>query len=235
MLLFDRAFKKLIKQGELIVSDADGKVYRYGVPYPGRDPVAVRFTTKSTSRKIVMAPSLGAGEAYMDGRLVMEQGDIRLVRSGALGQRNLAYVEALRVAGVPGWRIMYLHIGTNILPILLADFLSAPALTGPAAPMVAFEFRHESWFAEDTYAVLRLHNAALCIADTEDLATPKISTADYGYLRLRREDYKKTDIERWAKFVQQQESKWKDAFVYFKHEESGIGPKLAKQMMEILD
>src|SRR6185312_4237823 len=76
MLLFDRAFKKLVKQGELIVSDADGKVYRYGAPYPGRDPVVVRFTTKSTPRRIVMAPALGAGEAYMDGRLVMEQGDI---------------------------------------------------------------------------------------------------------------------------------------------------------------
>jgi peptide/nickel transport system permease protein len=50
------------------------------------------------------------------------QGDIRLVRSAALGQRNLAYVEALRVTGVPGRRIMYLHIGRNILPILLADF-----------------------------------------------------------------------------------------------------------------
>ncbi|WP_116091050.1 SAM-dependent methyltransferase [Sphingomonas crusticola] len=76
MLLFDRAFKKLISQGELTVTDADGKVYHYGSPYPGRDPVAVRFTNKSTSRKIVMSPSLGAGEAYMDGRLVMEQGDI---------------------------------------------------------------------------------------------------------------------------------------------------------------
>ncbi len=54
--------------------------------------------------------------------LLNVQGDIRLVRSGALGQRNLAYVEALRVAGVPGWRIMYLHIARNILPILLADF-----------------------------------------------------------------------------------------------------------------
>jgi len=76
MLLFDRAFKKLIKQGELIVTDAGGKLYRYGEPYPGRDPVHVRFTDRSTPRKIVMAPSLGAGEAYMDGRLVMEQGDI---------------------------------------------------------------------------------------------------------------------------------------------------------------
>lgn len=54
--------------------------------------------------------------------LLNVQGDIRLVRSGALGQRSLPYVEALRLAGVPGWRIMYLHIGRNILPILLADF-----------------------------------------------------------------------------------------------------------------
>lgn len=54
--------------------------------------------------------------------LLNVQGDIRLVRSAALGQRNLPYVEALRLAGVPGWRIMYLHIGRNILPILLADF-----------------------------------------------------------------------------------------------------------------
>jgi peptide/nickel transport system permease protein len=54
--------------------------------------------------------------------LLNVQGDIRLVRSAALGQRNLAYIEALRVTGVPGWRIMYLHIGRNILPILLADF-----------------------------------------------------------------------------------------------------------------
>jgi cyclopropane-fatty-acyl-phospholipid synthase len=76
MLLFDRAFKKLIKQGELIVTDAGGKVYRYGTPYPGRDPVHVRFTDRSTPRRIVMAPSMGAGEAYMDGRLVMERGDI---------------------------------------------------------------------------------------------------------------------------------------------------------------
>ena len=76
MLLFDRAFTKLIKQGELIVTDVRGKVYRYGTPYPGRDPVKVRFTDRSTPRKIVMAPSLAAGEAYMDGRLVMEQGDI---------------------------------------------------------------------------------------------------------------------------------------------------------------
>jgi len=59
-------------------------------------------------------------------------------------------------------------------------------------------------------------------------------TADYGYLRLRREDYQRGDVESWANFVREQKSNWKDAFVYFKHEESGIGPKLAKQMIALL-
>jgi len=76
MRLFDKAFQRLIKKGELIVTSASGREYRYGSPYPRRDPVRVRFTDKSTPTKVVLAPSLGAGEAYMDGRLVMEQGDI---------------------------------------------------------------------------------------------------------------------------------------------------------------
>jgi len=76
MRLFDKAFKKLIKQGELIVTSSSGKEYRYGKPFPGRSPVHVRFTDKSTPRKIVMSPSLGAGEAYMDGRMLLERGDI---------------------------------------------------------------------------------------------------------------------------------------------------------------
>jgi len=56
-----------------------------------------------------------------------------------------------------------------------------------------------------------------------------------GYLRLRREDYEKSDVERWAKFTREQEARWRDVFVYFKHEESGIGPKLAAQMMQIIE
>ena len=98
----------------------------------------------------------------------------------------------------------------------------------------AFEFRHESWFDDEIFELLKSRSIALCIADTDTIATPKKITADYGYLRLRREDYTKSDVERWANFVREQKLNWKDAFVYFKHEESGIGPKLAKQMMELL-
>ena len=98
----------------------------------------------------------------------------------------------------------------------------------------AFEFRHDSWFDDEIFEILKSRNIALCIADTEKLETPTVTTADYGYLRLRREDYEKSDVERWAKFTREQEAKWRDVFVYFKHEESGIGPKLAVQMIEML-
>ena len=99
----------------------------------------------------------------------------------------------------------------------------------------AFEFRHNSWFDEEVFKLLESRNIALCIADTDATATPRKVTADYGYLRLRREDYAASDVERWAEFVRNQKNAWQDAFVYFKHEESGIGPKLATEMMKILD
>jgi uncharacterized protein YecE (DUF72 family) len=98
----------------------------------------------------------------------------------------------------------------------------------------AFEFRHESWFDDEVFELLKSRNIALCIADTDTIATPKKTTADYGYLRLRREDYEASDVESWTDFVRDQKPTWNDAFVYFKHEESGIGPKLARQMIELL-
>jgi len=59
-------------------------------------------------------------------------------------------------------------------------------------------------------------------------------SADFGYLRLRREDYQKADIVRWVEFIEAQKERWSHAFVYFKHEESGKGPQLANQMLEEL-
>jgi uncharacterized protein YecE (DUF72 family) len=103
----------------------------------------------------------------------------------------------------------------------------------PAGLRAAFEFRHPSWFDEEVFAVLNSKNIALCIAESEDLTTPVVATADYGYLRLRR-DYTDADMERWAKAIGENEKVWPDVFVYLKHEESGIGPKLAKQLMGIV-
>ncbi|UAK24237.1 SAM-dependent methyltransferase [Sphingomonas nostoxanthinifaciens] len=76
MGLFDRAFTRLIKAGELTAIDRHGGEHRYGAPHPGRDPVVIRFIDRRTPSRIVARPSLGAGEAYMDGRLLMERGDV---------------------------------------------------------------------------------------------------------------------------------------------------------------
>lgn len=104
----------------------------------------------------------------------------------------------------------------------------------PPTLRAAFEFRHTSWLDDETFELLRLKNVSLCVADSEKLSTPVVATANYGYLRLRREDYQPEDITRWATAIQQQASNWSDAYVYFKHEESGIGPKLARQLQELL-
>ena len=85
----------------------------------------------------------------------------------------------------------------------------------------AFEFRSASWFNEEVYAALRQHNAALCLAESEDLSTPAIATADWGYLRLRRDDYSAADLRRWANLA----SQWTETFTAFKHEDTGRGPK----------
>jgi uncharacterized protein YecE (DUF72 family) len=99
----------------------------------------------------------------------------------------------------------------------------------------AFEFRHESWLDEEIFALLKSCNVALCIADTEKLSTPRVVTADYGYLRLRREDYSSEDVASWTSFVRENEASWQDAFIYFKHEEAGIGPRLAKEMRALFE
>lgn len=115
-----------------------------------------------------------------------------------------------------------------------AQVLNAFLAELPNGIRAAFEFRHDSWLDDEIFENLRAHNAALCIADSAKLTTPTVATADFGYLRLRREDYSATDIVRWAEFLRSNESKWSDAFVYFKHEERGEGPRLAAEMIRLL-
>jgi uncharacterized protein YecE (DUF72 family) len=104
----------------------------------------------------------------------------------------------------------------------------------PKAMRVTFEFRHESWFVDEVYEVLGKHNAALCVAESEELSSPLEATANFGYLRLRREDYSSADIKRWAKALEKHAGKWSDMFVYFKHEDTGSGPKFARQLLDAL-
>jgi uncharacterized protein YecE (DUF72 family) len=102
----------------------------------------------------------------------------------------------------------------------------------PTNRRVALEFRHESWFDEEVFQLLRDHQAALCIAEAEDgVEVPFVSTADWGYLRLRRPDYGDPELKAWLEKVRG--PAWRDAFIFFKHEEEGKGPLMAKRFVEL--
>lgn len=109
----------------------------------------------------------------------------------------------------------------------LGDFLA----TLPAGLEYAFEFRSEGWFNDETYALLSRHRGALCIADAENLATPLVPTAPFGYLRLRREDYTEGDLDTWAERICATAS-WKRVYAYFKHEDGARGTTLARGLMQ---
>lgn len=102
----------------------------------------------------------------------------------------------------------------------------------PSGLPAAFEFRHPSWHDDAVFDALREHGAALCCADTEEDEgdAPLVATADWGYLRLRRPTYERPDLERWAQRVAAQP--WERAFVFFKHEDEGAGPKMAAAFRE---
>jgi uncharacterized protein YecE (DUF72 family) len=113
----------------------------------------------------------------------------------------------------------------------LRDFIAM--LPRPAR--VAFEFRHESWCDDAVYEVLRERDAALCAADTDEVSDPEsvlVSTASWGYARLRRTNYVEADLAAWAKRITSQP--WSDAYVFFKHEEEGKGPAYAKAFLRNL-
>ena len=112
----------------------------------------------------------------------------------------------------------------------LADLL---ALLPPDV-RAAFEFRNATWFTDHVYTRLAARNAALCIADNDDGATPAVATADWGYLRLRATGYTDDDLGGWLGTIRRVGGAWRDAFVFFKHEDKGTGPAFGARLRELL-
>ena len=110
----------------------------------------------------------------------------------------------------------------------LAEFLRLL----PKNRRFAFEFRHESWFDDEVFDLLRDRQVAYCIAHGEVSDDPPfVATADWGYLRLRKVKYSEADLKGWIRKIRRQ--KWKDAFVFFKHEEKATGPKFAQRFLDL--
>lgn len=141
-----------------------------------------------------------------------------------------AFLKAIDLAG-PQLGPLLFQLPPNF-KIDLPRFRDFMALL-PRNYKVTFEFRHDSWLTTEVFDVLRAHHAALCVAESEDtIEIPLEPTADWGYLRLRRLDYTSADLKRWSKRILAQ--KWKEAFVFFKHEELALGPKFAAEFAQFL-
>ena len=110
---------------------------------------------------------------------------------------------------------------------LLEDFLALR----PPAFRFAFEVRHASWYTEETYAVLRKHETALCLSETDKQTPPDVITADFTYVRLRLEDYTAKQLKTWRKRFDAWLAKGVDVYVYCKHEDEGKAPEYARQLL----
>ena len=142
-------------------------------------------------------------------------------------QRFVDSVQPLAQAGRLGPVLFQLPPNLKADLGLLSSFLELL----PRKLRAAFEFRHSSWFMEEVYAILKRHQAALCVAETDELQTPEILTADFGYCRLRRPEYPAEERRRIAGRMRKQMKDAGEIYAFFKHEEQPESPLHARELL----
>ena len=146
-------------------------------------------------------------------------------------QRFLSVLEQVRETGKLGPLLFQLPPNLAADPARLHTFLQHPLLRSPHAPRIAFEFRHASWFSDEIYTILRDHNIALCIADTDDLTTPDIVTAPFRCYRLRRDGgYTPEELDRFAQRFTTL-AHHAEVFAFFRHQDEPTGALNATAML----
>jgi uncharacterized protein YecE (DUF72 family) len=139
-----------------------------------------------------------------------------------VGEVTLSFVERCR------------SIGGRLGPILFQlppqlrrddDRLAAFLALLPPGGRYAIEFRHASWFEDAVLDALAGAGVALVQADDEKLASPRVATADFCYVRLRRDDYDETALDDWRAWIDGRRAEGRDVFVYLKHEGGGSSPE----------
>ncbi|HEV2990885.1 MAG TPA: DUF72 domain-containing protein, partial [Candidatus Angelobacter sp.] len=127
----------------------------------------------------------------------------------------LQSLEPMRQSGKLGPILFQTPPNLHADTALLKDFVQLL----PQAYQFAFEFRHESWFSDAIFEILKSkQNAALCWAESEKIAAPKIATADFLYYRFRLPEYSKDQLKKIADDLSAQPQK--EIFAFFKHEEN---------------
>ena len=142
--------------------------------------------------------------------------------------RFLATIEPLAAAGKLGPVLFQLPPNLKCDPALLKDFLSVL----PRTVAAAFEFRHESWFADTTWDLLKSGGAALCVAETETRTTPDVVTGSFAYYRFRKPTYTGEERRSMVERMRQHVGEGRDVFAYFKHEETPEGALYAVELLQ---
>ena len=146
-------------------------------------------------------------------------------------ERFLAAVEPAREVGKLGPLLFQLPPNLPADAARLNVFLQHPAFHATNAPRIAFEFRHPSWFTDEIYTTLRDHGAAICVADTDDLATPDVVTAAFHCYRLRRDGgYTPAELDTFAQRFTSLATNG-EVFVFFRHQDEPTGALNARTML----
>jgi uncharacterized protein YecE (DUF72 family) len=173
--------------------------------WAAKTPPDFRFALKAPQRITHFARLRGVGENL----------DYFIATAGALGERL-------------GPVLFQLPPDLARDDALLGDFIAQ--LNGRVR--AAFEFRHRSWFADAVLDRLRRAEVALCVAESDKMASPVVRTAPHVYLRLRREDYDDPALVTWAERINALAQDAREVYVYFKHE--AAAPDLAARLQRRL-
>jgi uncharacterized protein YecE (DUF72 family) len=151
----------------------------------------------------------------------------RLKETDEFVRRFLGTIEPLVGVGKLGPVLFQLPPNLKVDEQLLREFLGSL----PKRLPMAFEFRHTSWFTDDTYAALRENNAALCLAETEEMTTPEVATTSFVYYRFRKPNYPPDERKSMVDRILQHLDAGRDVFAYFKHEETPEGALYARELL----
>jgi uncharacterized protein YecE (DUF72 family) len=143
----------------------------------------------------------------------------RLKNADEFVQRFFSTLEALARSGKLGPVLFQLPPNMKADALLFKEFLAIL----PRAIPLAFEFRHESWFADDIFSCLKQHNRALCVAETEERITPDVVTADFCYYRYRKPEYSPELRQAMLRRIHQHLDAGRETYAFFKHEETPQG------------
>jgi uncharacterized protein YecE (DUF72 family) len=151
----------------------------------------------------------------------------RLKKTEDFVPRFIATITPLAQAGKLGPVLFQLPPNMKADRALLEEFLQVV----PRGVVAAFEFRHDSWFQDEIFSLLKTHNRALCVAETEERNTPDVVTADFAYYRYRKPTYTSEERQAMVTRLREHLAAGRNVFAYFKHEETPQGALYAREVL----